>query len=189
MLCFLLLVLGQGTLNLITLRILRILYFFTFGSGLGNSELNYTADTEDTVLYSEDIVNNVVKNLPSDKATAGEIPVHMLKISEFCFSELTKCINKAFKENKFADTQKLSDIVPVLKKLDPTDKTNLVQLVFYLYCLKCLKKLCMINFGFRKAHSTQHALFRLGRKSQTRLELQERLQWIYLRLMTVYCMI
>ena len=89
----------------------------------------------------------------------------MLKISEFCFSELTKCINKAFKENKFADTQKLSDIVPVLKKLDPTDKTNLVQLVFYLYCLKCLKKLCMINFGFRKAHSTQHALFRLGRKS------------------------
>ena len=97
--------------------------FFTFGSGLGNSQLNYTADTEDTILYSEDTVNNVVKNLTSDKATAGEISVNMLKNSEFCFSELTKCI-KAFKENKFADTLKLSDIVPVLKKLDPTDKTN-----------------------------------------------------------------
>ena len=34
---------------------------------------------------SEDTVKNVVKNLPSDKATAGEIPVDILKNSEFCF--------------------------------------------------------------------------------------------------------
>ena len=55
-----------------------------------------------------------MKNLPSDKATAGEIPVDIFKNSEFCFSELTKCINKAFNENKFPDTL----------KFDPTDKTN-----------------------------------------------------------------
>ena len=73
---------------------------------------------------SEDTVKNVVKNLPSDKATAGEIPVDILKNSEFCFSELTKCINKAFTENKFPDTLKLSDRVPAFKKLDPTNKTN-----------------------------------------------------------------
>ena len=36
---------------------------------------------------SEDTVKNVVKNLPSDKATAGEIPVDILKNSEFCFSD------------------------------------------------------------------------------------------------------
>ena len=66
-----------------------------------------------------------MKNLPSDKATAGEIPVDIIKKnSEFCFSELTKCINKAFNENKFPDTLKLPDIVPVFKKLDPTDETN-----------------------------------------------------------------
>ena len=69
-------------------------------------------------------MKNVVKNLLSDKATAGEIPIDMLKNSEFCFNELTKCINKAFNENKFSDTLKLSDIVPVFKKLDSTDKTN-----------------------------------------------------------------
>ena len=62
----------------------------------------------------EDSVKNVVKNLPSDKATASEFPVDILENSEFCFSEPTKYINKAFKENKFSETLKLSDIVPVL---------------------------------------------------------------------------
>ena len=65
---------------------------------------------------SKDTVKNFVNNLPSGKAAAVEIPVDILKNSEFCFSELTKCINKAFNENKFPDTQKPSDIVPVFKK-------------------------------------------------------------------------
>ena len=52
---------------------------------------------------SEDTVKNVVKTLPSDKATVGEIPVDILKNSEFCFSTQTKCINKAFNENKFPE--------------------------------------------------------------------------------------
>ena len=73
---------------------------------------------------SEDTVKNIVKNLPSNKATAREIPVDILKNSEFCISELTKCINKAFKENKSPDNLKPFDIVPVFKKLDPTDKSN-----------------------------------------------------------------
>ena len=73
---------------------------------------------------SEDTVKNVVKSLPSDKASAGEIPVDILKNSEFCFSELTKCINKAFNENKFPNTLKLSDILSMFKKLDPTDKNK-----------------------------------------------------------------
>ena len=115
-----------------------------------------------------------MKNLRSDKAKADEIPVEILKNSECCFSELTKCINKAFNENKFPDTLKLSDIVPVFKKLDPTDKTNfrpvsvlpLLSEVFekiiydqlYEYAETFLNKLLC---GFRKAHSTQHAFFRL----------------------------
>ena len=61
-----------------------------------------------------------MKNLLSDKATVGEIPVDILKNLEFCLSELTKYINKAFKGNKFPDTLKLSIIVLVFKKLDPT---------------------------------------------------------------------
>ena len=47
-----------------------------------------------------------------------------MKTSEFCFSELTQFINKAFNENKVPDTLKLSNIVSVFQKLDPTDKTS-----------------------------------------------------------------
>ena len=84
---------------------------------------------------------------------------------------------KAVNENKFPDTLKFSDIVPVFKKLDPPDKTNfrpvsvlpLLSKVFekimydqlYEYAETFLNKLLC---GFRKAHSTQHALFRLLQK-------------------------
>ena len=131
----------------------------------------------------EDTVKNVVKNLPSNKATAGEIPVDILKNSEFCLSELTKCINKAFNENKFPDTLKFSDTVPVFKKLDSTDKTNfrpssvlpLLSKVFektmydqfYEYAETFLNKLLC---GFCKAHSTQHARFRLLQKWKKELD-------------------
>ena len=116
-----------------------------------------------------------MKNLPSDKA----VPVYIFKNSKYCFSELKKSINKAFKENKFPDTLKLSDIVPAFKKLDAADKTSfrpvsvlpLLSKVFetimfdqlYEYAETFLNKLFC---GFRKAHSTQHALFRLLQKWQ-----------------------
>ena len=124
-----------------------------------------------------------MKNLPSDKATAREITVDILKNSEFCFSELIKCINKAFTENKFPDTLKISDRVPVFKKLDLTDKTNfrpvsllpILSKVFekimynqlYEYLETFLNKLLC---GFCKAHSTQHALFRLLQKWKKELD-------------------
>ena len=81
------------------------------------------------------------------------------------------------------DTQKLSDIVPVFKKLDPTDETNfrpvsLLPLLskgfekamydqLYEYANTFLNKLFC---GFRKARSTQHALFRLLQKWQKELD-------------------
>ena len=37
---------------------------------------------------SEASVREVVKNLPSDKTIAGEIPVNVLKINVICFFEL-----------------------------------------------------------------------------------------------------
>ena len=44
---------------------------------------------------SEATVRKVVKSLPSNKATAGEIPVNVLKNSELCFFGLSNCINEA----------------------------------------------------------------------------------------------
>ena len=65
-----------------------------------------------------------MKNLPSDKVSAGEIPIEILKKSTFCFPELINCINESLTNNKFPDTLRLSDITPVFKKLDPSDKAN-----------------------------------------------------------------
>ena len=132
---------------------------------------------------SEATVRTVVKNLPPDKVCAGEIPIKILKESTFCFHELRNCINESLTNNKFPDTLKLSDITPVFKKMDPSDKANyrpvsilpLVSKVFekimydqlYQYIEHFLNQLLC---GFRKAHSAQHALFRLLQKWQKELD-------------------
>ena len=56
--------------------------------------------------------------------SCGEIPIKILKESTFCFVGLTNCINESLTNSKFPDTLKLSDITPVVKKLDPGDKAN-----------------------------------------------------------------
>ena len=119
-------------------------------------------------------VKEVIEGLPSNKATAGEIPIKILKESGFTFEYLTSCVNEAILSGKFPDSLKLSNIVPVYKKKDPTDKCNymtvsilpLLSKVFekimndqlYIYMNNVLNELL---FGFCKAHSTQHALFKL----------------------------
>ena len=118
-----------------------------------------------------------MKNLPSGKVSAGEVPIKILKESAFCFPGLTNCINESLTNNKFPDTLKLSGITPFFKKLDPIDEANyrpvsimpLLSKVFekimydqlYEYIEHFLNQLLC---GFRKAHSTQHALFRLLQK-------------------------
>ena len=70
------------------------------------------------------VVNDIIEGLPSNKATAGEIPIKTLKESGFTFEYLTSCVNEAILSGKFPDSLKLSNIVPVHKKKDPTDKCN-----------------------------------------------------------------
>ena len=124
-----------------------------------------------------------MKNLPSNKASAGEIPIKILKESIFCFPELTNCINESLTNNKFPDTLKLSEITPVFKKLDPSDKANcrpvsilpLVSKVFEKIMYNQLDEyiehfLNQLLCGFRRAHSIQHALFRLLQKWQKELD-------------------
>ena len=73
---------------------------------------------------SEATVRKVVKSLSLDKASAGEILIKILKESKLCFPELTNFINESLTNNKFTDILKLSNITPLLKKLDLSDKTN-----------------------------------------------------------------
>ena len=132
------------------------------------------------------LLEKVVKSLPFDKATAGEIPVSVLKNCENCFFDLTNCFTEAIRNNKFPDSLRLSDITPVYKKLDPSDKASyrpvsvlpLLSKVFektiydqvYEYLKNFLSELLC---GFRKAHSTHHALFRLIPEMASRTWLRE----------------
>ena len=43
----------------------------------------------------------VIEGLPSNKATAGEIPIKFLKESGFSFEYLTSCVNEAISSGKF----------------------------------------------------------------------------------------
>ena len=50
---------------------------------------------------SETTVRTVVKNLPSDKVSAGEIIIKILKENKFCFPEITNYIKESLRNNKF----------------------------------------------------------------------------------------
>ena len=134
-------------------------------------------------LVSKEEIQAIIKDLPSNKASGGEIPLNILKKSDFTFDKLTDCINQALMNGKFPDSLKNANITPVHKKDDPTDKTNfrpvsvlpLLSKVFERVMYNQLsdymdtflnKLLC----GFRKAHSTQHALFKLLQRWQSELD-------------------
>ena len=72
---------------------------------------------------SEEFVKGI-NDLSSNKAAGGEVPLKILKVSDFSFHFLKNCIYKAIKNKKFPDSLRLSNIVPVHKKKDPTDKTS-----------------------------------------------------------------
>ena len=92
---------------------------------------------------------------------------------KIAFFYLSNCINEDIRNNKFPDSLKLSDITPVYKN-KTNYKTNyrpvsilpLLSKVFEKHiCDKLYENsenfLSELLCGSRKAHSTQHALFRL----------------------------
>ena len=87
---------------------------------------------------------------------------------------LTDCINNAILECKFPDILKLADVAPIFKKEDPMLKENYRPIsllpsfskIFERILLNQLNtyfenKLSKFLCGFRKQHSTQHALIEL----------------------------
>ena len=134
-------------------------------------------------LVSVHIVKEVIEGSPPNKASAGEIPIKILKETGFTFEYLTSYVNKAISSGKFPNSLKLSNIVPVHKKKYPTDKCNYRSVSILPLLLKLFEKIMydqlyiyMNNFlnellcGFRKAHSTQHALFKLLQAWQKELD-------------------
>ena len=133
-------------------------------------------------LVTTEEIKAIIRDLPTNKAAGGEIPVNVLKKSNFSFDELTICVNYALINGNFTITLKNANVTPMHKKDDPTDKTNfrpisvlaLLSKVFERVSYNQLgkymdtflnKSLC----GFRKAHSSEHALFKLLQRWQNEL--------------------
>ena len=86
-------------------------------------------------------VKRVTEGLPSNKAIAGEIPIKTLKESEFSFEYLTSCVNQAILSGKLPVSLKLSHIVPVHERKDPSDKCNYKPVSILLLLSKVFEKI------------------------------------------------
>ena len=119
-------------------------------------------------------IKAIIRDVPTNKAAGGEIPVNILKKLNFYFDELTIFVNYALINGKFPITLKNANVIPVHKKDDPTDKTNfrpisvlpLLSRVFERVIYNQVGKymdtfLNKLLCGFRKSRSTQHDLFKL----------------------------
>ena len=112
--------------------------------------------------------------MKNNESVGGKIPIQISKESEFIFEILTKCINKFIQTGCFLDSLKEANITLVFKKDDLLDRSNYGSVSTQALILKVYEKriynqlteyaesfLSHILCRFRKAHSTQHALFKL----------------------------
>ena len=118
-------------------------------------------------------MKSIIKELKSDKASSGDIPTKALKQCDFSYEALTKCINESINSGSFLDQLKIQNITPVYKAKDPFDKANYRPISILPFLSKVhekvilkqpsiqVKKFLSQIRDFRKAHSAQHALFRL----------------------------
>ena len=132
-----------------------------------------------------DEVKKVIKDLKRNKSVGGEIPIQMLKESEFTFECLKNCINHSTEETGiFPSSLKLGNITPIFKKDDPLDKSNYRPVSILPLLSKVYERIIFYNqlsqhseqflnsilCGFRKADNTQHPLFKLLHSWQRELD-------------------
>ena len=112
----------------------------------------------------------VLRDLKNNESVGGKIPIQ----SEFTFEILTKCINKFIQTGCFLDSLKEANITLAFKKDYLLDRSNYGPVSTQALILKVYEKriynqlseyaesfLSHILCRFRKATSTQHALFKL----------------------------
>ena len=128
-------------------------------------------------------VEGIIENIPNNKAARGEIPLHILKQCGFTYQMLADCINDVLSQGIFPDSLKFANITPDHKKDEATDKQNyrpvsalpllskVFETVIYDQLSQYLDKyLNNLLWGFWKAYSSQHALFKLLQAWQEELD-------------------
>ena len=124
---------------------------------------------------------NLIKSIPSKKASEGDIPIQILKQSRFTYQILVDCIIDTNNKGVLPDSLKRENVTLSNKKDEPTDKENykpvsvlpLLSMVFErLLCDQLSeylwKYLSTLLCRFRRAHSTPHALsnfYKHGKKN------------------------
>ena len=117
----------------------------------------------------------MVMSLNSKKSTSGEINTKILqKSANICSYEFKNCFNCSLDKGDFPESLKCATITPVFKEGDPSSVKNYrpisilptVSKVFEKIIAEQLNPFFEDRFstllcGFRKGHSTQHALLRL----------------------------
>ena len=129
---------------------------------------------------SVDEVIKVVTNLKDRKAVGG---TKILKECKSTFDIITACINKVIETGNFPDSIKMANVTPVFKKEDPLDKSNYRPVSILPLLSKIYEKVIYNQLSdysnnflnevlcdFRKAHCTQHALFKLLQSWQKSLD-------------------
>ena len=114
---------------------------------------------------------------------SGDIPLKVLKSSGFPFRYLAECTDEVLRNSKCSESLKLFDAVPVYKEKEPTDKSNFRPISILFLLSKVFEKVIfdqLCNYinqflnsllcRFRKAHSAQHALFRLLQVGEKELD-------------------
>ena len=145
-------------------------------------------------------VYSILNSLDIKKKVSGNIPNVLLKLlKNEIVQPLTSCINRSINEGVFPAEHKIAEVTPVFKKNDPLNVENYrpisilpsISKVYEKVLKKQLEeffenKLSPILCGFRKGHSTQHALLRLLQNCQKALDKGEKVGMVLMDLSKAY---
>ena len=142
---------------------------------IGNVETKYRGISSFSFRpVSVEEVKKIIQDVKTNKPVNGEIPTKILKGYELTFDTLTNYINKSIETGYFPGSLKLANVAPLFKKVDPFGKSNYRPVSILPLLSKVYEKVLYNQLsdysesflnnmlcGFRKAYSTQHALFKL----------------------------
>ena len=135
----------------------------------------------------DDEVKSMISKLSTSKACGpNSIPTHILKTNlDFLVSPLKHIINLSFSEGRFPELLKLAEVCPIFKKKDKNKCENYRPISLLSNLSKLFERAMHIRiyeffeahnifsdlqFGFRKKHSTNHALLSIFENIKEKLD-------------------